>query len=339
MPNQRDWTDPAGVPVKIIGNGIPARWRDHAFALGVASHIVRHRSDIDMVYFLMQGLHLATGLLACRMLNIPAVMKFSGSNLITTMTKSPIGRLELRWLQQWARSVMVLNDGMVDEAVAAGFSREQLLWMPNPVDVSEFAPAGAREKVGLRQRLGLPGDAAVVMFVGRLAPEKQLQSLIRGFAGAAAQRPEALLVLVGDGPERPSLERMARDLGIDSRVRFTGRVNAADIPVWLKAADTFALVSSLEGFPCSLVEAMSVALPSVVSDIPANRQLIDSGVNGVTAPVGDANAIASALVEVLRDEEFRAKAGTAARRLVVENFSTSKVAARYERLFENVLRG
>ena len=95
----------------------------------------------------------------------------------------------------------------------------------------------------------------------------------------------------------------------------------------------FALVSSQEGFPCSLVEAMSAGLPSVVSDIPANRQLIFSGENGLTAELKNEEALGSALACLAADSGLRRRLGAAAREHVTANYSTDKVAERYEKLF------
>src|SRR5208283_5611961 len=128
----------------------------------------------------------------------PIVMKVSGSSVITAMLRSFTGRLELRWLRKWARRVMILNSGMAEEATAAGLRPEQLLWMPNPVDTSAFAPCQPPRRAELRACLDVPSDAPVVLYVGRLAPEKELGSLLGGFAAAAQRFPEALLVLVGD---------------------------------------------------------------------------------------------------------------------------------------------
>jgi glycosyltransferase involved in cell wall biosynthesis len=125
---------------------------------------------------------------------------------------------------------------------------------------------------------------------------------------------------------------------LSASVRFAGNQPAAGVPGWLQAGDLFVLVSSVEGFPCSLVEAMSVGIASVVSDIPANTQLIDSGVHGLRVPVGDEARIAEAIVELLGDPESRARMGAAARRRVLENYSTDKVVGRYEALFEEALR-
>ncbi len=336
MPQQPRWIDPCGVPVRILGLGWSSRWQPRIYALAVAWTLLRERKNYDIVYFLMQGLHLAVSLPITRLLGKPVVMKISGSAIIPRMRQSWLGRLELRWLRKWAHTVMILNDGMTEEAREAGLLPAQLLWMPNPVDVEQFAPASPAERQRLRDELGLRGPAAV--FVGRLAPEKELPSLIAGFARALDSSPHATLVLVGDGPLGEQLKAQAAHLGIADRVWFAGRQDAAGVLRWLRACDLFALVSQIEGFSCSLTEAMAAGLPSVVSRIPGNLQLIEDQVHGLTAPVGDEAALGQALGRLFADEDLRLRMGAEARRRIVENYSTDRVIERYEGLFQKVLQ-
>jgi glycosyltransferase involved in cell wall biosynthesis len=335
MPPVTHWVDPFGTPVRIFGGRWPERWRPHAFALGVVWTLLTKR--YQLVYFLMQGLHLAAGLPVARLLSKPVVMKISGSSIITLMGQSWLGRLELRWLRRWARRVMILNSGMAQEAYTAGFTPEHLYWMPNPVDVQQFAPAGPGERLQLRQKLSIPEDAPSVLFVGRLAPEKELPSLLGAFALVVRELPAARLVVVGDGPDRAALEARTRELALAGNVHFTGRCPPETVQAWLKASDVFALVSSNEGLSCSLLEAMATALPSIVSDIPANTQLIEDGVHGLVAPVGDEQALSRALVRLLADASLRQKFGAAARQRVIDHYSMDKVIDLYESLFREAL--
>ncbi|HKE28847.1 MAG TPA: glycosyltransferase family 4 protein [Bryobacteraceae bacterium] len=339
MPKTSRWTDPYGVPVRIFASGWNWPIRDLLFGLGVAWTLWKERRNYQQAYFLMQGFHLAVGLPVARLLRKPVVMKVSGSNLITMMRRSISGRFELRCLQRWAYRVMILNSGMEEEALAAGFDKHKLFWMPNPVDTTNFAPVSAAERRSVRQQFGIPLDARVVLFVGRLAPEKELPSLLSAFARTIACVPDAILVLVGDGPERENLERTVESLGIAERVLFAGRQPAEKVVSWLQLADVFALVSSIEGFSCSLLEAMSVGLPSVVSAIPANTQLIAPGVHGLQAPAGDAESLSACLVQLLLNEPLRASMAHAARKLVLENYSIDQVIDRYEVLFRDALAG
>lgn len=338
MPEVSHWIDQVGVPVRIFGSRWPDRFRDYVFAVGVAWTLLKERRRYQLVYFLMQGLHLAAGLLIARLLAKPSVMKVSGSGIIPQMQKSQLGRLELHWLQKWSRRVMVLNQGMVEEAIAAGFHPEQLLWMPNPVDTRDFAPCGREQRKELRARLCVPYQARIVIFIGRLAPEKELQSLIGGFAVTIRHAPQSLLVVVGDGPARQDLEDQVNRLKLAANVRFTGRQTVREVREWLQVSDVFALVSSNEGFPCSLVEAMSVGLPSVVSNIRGTTQLIDHGIHGLRVEVDDVAAIGEALSCLLADEVARSRMGIAARQRAVDHYSLDEVADRYEALFSEALR-
>jgi glycosyltransferase involved in cell wall biosynthesis len=334
MPDQAEWVDPCGVPVRIFGSA--GRWRDHQFAAGVVRTLIAERHRIDAVYFLMQGLHLAAGLPVARALGIPIVMKFSSTTIIPNMKRSLLGRLELRGLRQWAHRVMLLNEEMEQEAVEAGFRSDQLLWMPNPVDVNEFTPLREQERTTLRAELDIPSDNCVIVFVGRLAPEKRLPSLIRAFARLKLERPQCLLVLIGDGAERNALESLAQQTGARG-IRFIGRVPVDSVRRWVQASDIFALVSYREGLPCSLIEAMAAGLPSVVSDIPATRQLVTHGQSGFLCKSEDEEQIASMLARLAQDPAARRQFGAAARAAVVKNYSVDEVVTRYEDLFASAL--
>jgi glycosyltransferase involved in cell wall biosynthesis len=233
---------------------------------------------------------------------------------------------------------MILNDAMVDEAVEAGFSREKLLWMPNPVDMELYQPCRGDQKLALRAQLGIDREAEVAIFVGRLAPEKELPSLIAGFALTARERPLARLVLVGDGPMRQSLQAQVSDLGIAGRVLFAGMRPPDEIRRWLQAADVFLLVSRREGLPVSLIEAMAIHLPAVVTRIPANTQLVADGEQGLHVEINDPEAIGGALIRLFGDPEMRHRFGLAARS-VAERFSLDKVLAAYEDMFAEILAG
>jgi glycosyltransferase involved in cell wall biosynthesis len=282
-------------------------------------------------------LHLASGLAVARLLGKPPIVKIGGSNVIPLMATSIVGRLELWMSKRWAHRLMILNDGMREEALAHGFREEQLLWMPNPVDTAKFAPPLPSEQQRRKRHAGLSDTAPVILYTGRLAPEKGLPHLLHAFAKVAAACADATLALVGDGPEREALTGQAQRLGIYDRVRFIGRVAPSEVAAWLQLADVFALVSPSEGFSCSLSEAMSVGVPAVVTDIPANRQLVSDGEQGRLVPYGDAEAIADAILEIVHDSAKRRRMGDSARQLVIERFGIASVGDRYEELFHSAL--
>jgi glycosyltransferase involved in cell wall biosynthesis len=286
----------------------------------------------------MAGVQVAYGVPLARALGIPSVMKFSGSNDLRDALHSSIGPMEIAGIRKWCEKTMILNEAMVEEAVNAGFDRSQLLWMPNPVDTDQYRPVTSEEKLRLRTQLGIPPDVPVVVFVGRLAPEKELPSLVSAFALAAASHPSVRLVIVGDGVMRADLEQQVDSLGIRDRVTFAGMQKPEEICHWLQASDIFALVSHREGLPVSLIEAMAIALPSVVTDIPANTQLVKDGQHGYHAKVTDAESIASGILRLCNDPESRQRFGRNARPIAVERFSIDRVLDAYEDLFGGIMK-
>lgn len=338
MPPVQNWIDPTGVPVRIYANRGDGLLKNIIYALRVAETLIRERKNYQFVYFLMQGLHLAVGLPIARLLDKPIIVKIAGSGEVPRMSKSRIGRLELRWLNRWARKVLILNEGMRDEAIKGGIAEEKLQLMPNPVDTDQFSPAANdQEQSELRRQSKVPENVPIVMYSGRLAPEKSLTTLLEAFALVLKAIPDALLVFVGDGPVRPRLTDRANQLGLFEHIRFVGRVNPDEVSQWLKIADVFALVSPSEGFPCSLEEAMSTAVASVCTNIPGNRQLAQHGQQALLCPVGDVNNIAEAIIVLIRDSDFRQRLGHAARAHILNNYSIDGVVELYEALFKQVV--
>jgi glycosyltransferase involved in cell wall biosynthesis len=338
MPAVSEWIDPCGLRVRMHGHGKSGRWRDMVYALGVAWTLFKERRDYDVVYFLMQGLHLATGLPVARLLGKPIVMKFSCSGLVVGMRDSWIGRLELRFLRWWVGRILILNPGMAEEALEVGIEKARLMWMPNPVDTGYFRPCSPQERLERRQALGIGPETPLVVFVGRLDHQKKLPWMLGAFALVARQRPAAKLALIGDGPLRSEVEALVANLGIQSNVILTGRLDTGGVLQWLQVADAFTMVSEVEGLPCSLIEAMAAGVTPVVSNIPAHTQLVEHEVQGLVTELGNEESIARGLLRVLDDSALRSQFGAAARHRMVEEFSTARVVDRYESMFATCLK-
>ena len=337
MPAVSEWVDPCGLRVRIHGTSKSPFWRDLVYALGVAWTLFRERNDYEVVYFLMSGLHLATGLPVARLLGKPIVMKFSCSSLVVGMQASLLGRIELSMLRRWAKSILILNPGMVEEAIEVGFDRSRIGWMPNPVDTDQFSPCSPGDKSLIRQTLKVDEDTPLAVFVGRLEAQKELPWLIGAFAKVVTHIPDAKLALVGEGSLRGEMEQLVSSLGISPNVIFTGRLDSTGVLKWLHAGDVFTLISAIEGLPCSLIEAMSTGLPPVVSNIPAHTQLVDNEANGMVTELGNQDSIAQGLVRVLGDPAARSRMGAACRLRITATFSTAKVVDCYEALFSECL--
>lgn len=198
----------------------------------------------------------------------------------------------------------------------------------------DFAPA-KRPRAEVRAELGLEGRVAVVNVASFYAVKAQ-DVLVRAAAELKRRGAPVTTLFLGDGAEREKVERLAKELGLDAtEVRFLGFRN--DVPDLLAASDVFCLPSRAEGFPMSILEAMSHRLPVVCTPVGGNPELVTGGEHGALVPVDDPGAIAGALASLADDAALREKQGAAGYERVTREFSFDRTADKYEALYRRVL--
>ncbi len=197
----------------------------------------------------------------------------------------------------FARHVsQVLVPGRAMADMLAGYGYEgAVTTLPNPVDLASFASTTGE---GVREQYGIAPGAPLVVSLGRLAPEKNLGTLLAAFELARRARPELRLLLVGDGPSRAGLQAQAGE-----GVVFTGGVPYARVPELLSAADLFLTASESEVLPMSMIEALAAGSPLVAARSPAALDLIRHGHNGLLSEPAP-EALAAALQEALKPERL-----------------------------------
>lgn len=205
----------------------------------------------------------------------------------------------------------------------------KLLVIPNGVDTQRFRPdPESRERT--RRGLGLERRFLWIA-VGRLMWKKDYPTMLRAFA---AQR-EGTLLIVGEGPQNAELRALAAELGAD--VRFLGA--RENVPELLNAADAFLLSSVVEGMPLALLEAAASGLPAVATDVGGAREVVADGETGFVAPPGDAAALAGAMSRLAaQPPPDRAVMGQVARDRAVARFDFEKIADRWERFYEELVK-
>lgn len=174
----------------------------------------------------------------------------------------------------------------------------------------------------------------VLLAVGRLDRQKGFDELIYAFSKIAAANQDWDLVILGEGELRPSLENLVSKVGLANRIRLPGR--AGNVGKWYEYADIYVMSSRFEGFPNTLLEAMSYGLPVVSYDCDTGpRDIITNEVDGLLVKQGDIFALQSTLARLMNDKELRALFATNALR-VNERFSVNRVVKLWENLFEDV---
>lgn len=243
-----------------------------------------------------------------------------------------------RLAAHWTDRIVALTERGTEEHLAQGIGRrEQYVAIPSGVPTAALR-AQAPSRGAARARLGIGEDDFVVVGVGRLVYVKGFELLVAALPAVLGEIPGARLVLVGDGPDRATLERQAAGLGVAGRVMFAGAVDGAagGLLEYLAAADVCAAPSRNEGMGRALVEAMALGLPVVGTDVGGIPDVIGRDEAGRLIPTDDSAALAAALAELGRDGRLREKLGDAARTRA-ELFSTAVADARLLQLYAELV--
>lgn len=206
-----------------------------------------------------------------------------------------------RWLREFMQKcqhIIIPSESLKDILVRDYGLHERYSVIPTGTNLNPFLNADGK---ALRKERGWQDDT-VLISVGRLAPEKNWDTLLRAFSKAHVEHPNLRLVLIGDGTARQSLETLASELGVADRVTFTGALPFDEIPRYLKSADVFAFASITETQGLVTIEAMAASLPVVAVDGPGTRDIMEHGKQGFLVE-NDPDALADGLNKLLSDPQ------------------------------------
>jgi len=258
---------------------------------------------------------------------------FSMPALISTAHNMTEGR---RWTEIAYRVTDSIGDltTIICKAAAERYVKvgsvplERLKVVVNGLPVEQFRP-DPTSRAAMRRRLGIEGEF-VWLAVGRFEPPKDYANLINAFAQVRSDR--SVLLIAGDGPLRPDMEKLASELNISLGVRFLGV--RKDIPALMSAADGYVMSSAWEGLPMVLLEAAASGLPIVATNVGGNGEVVRDGISGYLVPPSDSNALALTLQQVEQTPRLaRITMGLAGRDFVVTNYSISSVLDEWESIY------
>jgi glycosyltransferase involved in cell wall biosynthesis len=228
-------------------------------------------------------------------------------------------RLDLRLMRRFDHLIAV-SHATKAEMVAAGVPPHRITMIHNGIDTQAWSPS--QVTLDLREELGLCQTFPVIGYVGRIMPEKDLDTWLYAAALVVQKYPEAQFVLVGEGRDDATLhhlQQLADMLGIADRVSFPGYRTHLQ-PVYA-TFDLFVLSSRREGLPNSILEAMAMGLPVVTTDVAGAKELVLDTVTGFVRPQGDIHGLAQAILSLAKDTRLRQRMGQAGRRRIEQEFS------------------
>jgi glycosyltransferase involved in cell wall biosynthesis len=209
------------------------------------------------------------------------------------------------------------------------------------VDTGLFRPADERTKTELRKKLGIWESGKLILFVGGINERKGIHILVDAFIELANEFPDLHLLIAGptykyDQTYIETIKNRISENNLDSRIRFT-ETSIRNVDEHMRSADIFVLPSKKEGFPISVIEAMSTGLAVIGSDIPEIAEAqIDQGVDGLVFEQGDYKKLAEAFRILLSDVDYMARIGIKAREKAIANWSTEIVDKKYKDLYSEI---
>ena len=215
--------------------------------------------------------------------------------------------------------------------IAEGFPARRLGVIPNAVDPGVCPDAGARRAA--RAMLEISDSSFVVGTVARFDPVKDLGTLIDAFAQIVGGLPDAALVLIGDGPERPTLEALAEARALTRLVRFPGM--RSDARALMPALDVYVNCSVSEGTSLTIMEAMAAGLPVVATRVGGNPEVVADGITGVLVPPRSSSSLARAVQLLAADRALARRLGRAGRHRMEAEFAIDRVVDKYVRIYRD----
>lgn len=331
-----------GVSVIRLPNPPQRFWGTLAYMRALTRWLRENPDHYDLVYVSMLK-HDAYAALRAVGERVPVVLRAEGaghSGDCRWQQSANFGRWIRRRCQK-AEALVAPSRAIEAELVAAGYPRQRVHFVPNGVPLAP--PGDATQKAEARAALAaaspllqLAPAAPLAVYTGRLDQAKGLDTLLDAWELVAPRLPKARLWLAGEGPYRKALEEQIETRGLLGRVVLAGVFDTVD--ELLAAADLFVLPSREEGMSLALLEALAAGVPVVASDIPGNRQLIAHGQQGLLVPLDDATALASTLLQILKDPLWAAGLAAAGRALVEQQFSLATMADAHLALFDDLLR-
>lgn len=349
-----------GHQVVLISSELPFRWRDGApglsfvrvetpayplfrepqYLVALANTIAQVACDrnLDIVHAHYAVPHATAAFVADQILSEetgacrPRTVTTLHGTDITLVGADPSYRRVVAFSIDRSHGVTAVSESLRRDTVERVGVKRDIRVIPNFLDCDVYS---RRPVAALRERLCPPADCeAVVMHVSNFRPVKRVDLVLDVFR-RIHERVRARLVLVGDGPERPSLETEIAALGLGGSVEFVGEQH--DLPGWLSAADLFLLPSSQESFGLAALEAMACEVPVVASRVGGLPEVIEDGVTGVLCDADDAAGMAERAVAILGDPALGRRLGQAAAESVRRRFCPSVVVPQYERYYREIL--
>lgn len=337
--NRFQYLYPAAWQRVSYGDGIPANVRSSRLAqLGLVPYLVafagvvlryRNVTDVYHAQWIVSGF---VAVIARRIHRKPIVLTVRGSDL--NLIRGNVLTALVRWIFTRVALITTVSDALRQKVLTFGITPDKVRTIPNGIDCHRFRPL---PKTEMRDRLHLPADHQIVLWVGRLIPIKGLEFLLQAIPTILQAHPQTLFVLVGAGELEQELRAAVQQMGLSEAVRFPGKISSEEVPLWLNAADMLVLPSLNEGRPNVVLEAMACELPVVATRVGGIPELVEDGETGFLIPPKTVAPLSARINELLDNPSLRRQMAQAGRqKIFTMQLSWEQCAAQMQHIYQAV---
>ncbi|HWO93559.1 MAG TPA: glycosyltransferase [Dehalococcoidia bacterium] len=282
---------------------------------------------------LVHALHVTSyGFVAALARARPLVVSAWGYDILQAPRRTPLHAWMTRFALSQAQAITATGEALATATRRFAPAGRAVHVVPYGIDLDRFAPADDD-----RGKSTDEASAPIIGSVKALLPTKGFPYLIKAMPLILERHPNARLVLIGEGPERPRLDRLIASLRLENHVELPGELPNSEVPDQLRCMDVYVQPSLTESFGVSALEASACGLPVVATDVEGGRDIVRHGETGLLVPPGDARALASAILRLLDDPALAKRMGEAGRRFVRERYNWPDNAARMAAIYNETV--
>ena len=313
--------------------------RDLVATLRLARLIRRERPDILHTHTAKAGtVGRVAALLAGRRAPPIVVHTFHGHVLRGYFgpLRSRLFRLLERWLAARTTALIAVSPQVRDDLVSLGVAPpERFAVIRLGIELDQRVAGGQNGRLESRRYLGIPTDRFAVGWIGRMTAVKRTDDVLVAFKRLRDEGVDAVLCMVGDGPDREQLERRAHELGVVRDTLFLGYQE--DVAPFYAAFDALVLPSSNEGTPVSAIEALAAGRPVVATRVGGVPDVVQEGEDGFLVEPGATDELADRLAQLARDPALRERMGSTGRERVLPRYAVARLVDDVDRLYRSLL--
>jgi glycosyltransferase involved in cell wall biosynthesis len=325
----RYWWPESGEILRKEGGGLPIIWRKSwlarfqmiPFILVHTLAVARYARDCDVIHA-QWTLSAGSAWLARFLHRRPILVTLHGSDIFQAAHMWPGSWLTCRVLRG-CDHIIAVSQALAEATTQIGIPRASITVVPDGVDLTHFTSSSSDRQEPL------------ILYVGSLIKRKGVVYLLEAMASIVRAYPSCRLVIVGGGPERPSLENVASNLDLNEQVTFAGSQTPDQVLNWMQRAKLFVLPSVEEGLGVVLLEALACGIPIVASHVGGIPEVVTPDV-GVLVPPADANSLAEAIGQLLGDDHQWAQMSANARARAENHYDWHQIAAQFITIYERI---